>query len=98
MDSPYLLGPSYLLIRIVKQGLIVPVEVHGRTYNMEMPALKGFSDQQIASILTYARREWDHGGEPITPATVSAVGKETAGRELPWTVQQLKKVDSGSGK
>jgi putative membrane-bound dehydrogenase-like protein len=97
-DSPYLLGPPAQLIRIVKQGLIGPVDVHGRTYDMEMPALKGFSDQQIASILTYARREWEHGAEPITPAAVTAVGKETAGRELPWTVEQLKKIIKGSGK
>jgi len=92
LDSPYLLGPPQRLVRIVKQGLTGPVDVHGRVYNMEMPALKGFSDQQIAAILTYARREWEHGADPVTPQMVSQVVRETAGRELPWTVEELKKV------
>ncbi len=89
LDSPYLLGPPSRLVRIVAQGLTGPVVVHGRTYNLDMPPLKGFTDAQIAAILTYARREWDHAGSPIDPETVSRIRKEIGNRETAWTVKEL---------
>ena len=92
LDSPYLLGPPARMVRIVMQGLTGPVEVHGRVYNMDMPALQGFNDSQIAAILTYARREWDHRGDPVEPSLVTKVRSETKGRELPWTVKELMSI------
>lgn len=89
LDSPYLLGPPSRMVRIVMQGLTGPVEVHGRVYNMDMPALQGFNDEQIAAILTYARREWEHRGDPVDPTIVAKIREETKGRELPWTVKEL---------
>jgi hypothetical protein len=51
-----------------------------------MPPI-GFAlgDEQIASVLTYVRREWGQTGAPIDAATVKAVRASTAGRTRPWT-------------
>ncbi len=92
IDSPYLLGSPARAIRIVLQGVTGPITVHGRTYNMEMPPLKGFTDEQIASILTYARREWEHTADPIDTATVTKVRQETKDREAAWTEKELLQI------
>jgi putative membrane-bound dehydrogenase-like protein len=92
IDSPYLLGVPSRAIRIVLQGVAGPITVHGRTYNMEMPPLKGFTDGQIAAILTYARREWEHTADPVEPETVTKVRQETKDREAAWSEKELLKV------
>ena len=92
IDSPYLLGSPERVIRIVLQGVNGPITVHGRTYNMEMPPLKGFTDEQIASILTYARREWEHTGDPIGTDAVTKVREATKDREAGWTEKELLKI------
>ncbi len=92
IDSPYLLGSPNVAIRIVLQGVTGPITVHGRTYNMEMPPLKGFTDEQIAALLTYARREWEHAADPIDAATVTKVREATKDREAAWTEKELLKI------
>lgn len=92
IDSPYLLGSPERAIRIVLQGVTGPITVHGRTYNMEMPPLKGFTDEQIASILTYARREWEHAGDPVDTEAVTKVREATKDREAAWTEKELLKI------
>lgn len=89
LDSPFLLGPPERLIRIVQNGVTGPITVHGRVYDMTMPGLQGISDEQIAAILTYARREWEHRGDPIDPLTVARARKAIGGREVPWTEKEL---------
>ena len=56
-----------------------------------MPALVGFNDDQVASILTYIRRG-DHRGEPVKAATVKAIRAATADRVDPWTEPELLKL------
>ena len=73
-------------------GITGPITVHGREYNMTMPALQGFSDEQIAAILTYARRAWDHRADPILPQAVAKLKKTHPKRVLPWTAAELLKV------
>ena len=46
-------------------------------------------DEQIASVLTYIRREWGQSGIPVDAATVKAVRAATAGRTRPWTNDEL---------
>ena len=92
IDSPYLLGNPERTIRIVLQGVGGPITVHGRTYNMEMPPLKGFTDEQIASILTYARREWEHTADPVATETVTKIREATKDREAAWTEKELLKI------
>lgn len=43
----------------------------------------------IAAVLTYVRREWGKGAEPVTPDTVATVCDETSERDEPFTVPGL---------
>ncbi len=92
LDSPFLLGKPDRIVRIVMHGVTGKITVHGRTYDMEMPPLKGFTDEQIAAILTYARREWEHTGDPIDAATVKRIREETKNREAAWTEKELLQI------
>ena len=47
------------------------------------------SDDQIAGVLTYLRREWGQAGDPVDPATVGTVRAQTAARTRPWTEDEL---------
>jgi mono/diheme cytochrome c family protein len=47
------------------------------------------SDDQIAGVLTYVRREWGQPGSAVDPATVKSVRELTAGRTRPWTNDEL---------
>src|SRR5207244_1969728 len=60
LDSEWPLGPEGRPIRIVLHGLQGPVTVGGRAFNLEMPGLGKLKDDEIAAVLTYVRREWDH--------------------------------------
>ena len=64
-----------------------------RTYDLEMPHLAVLDDEQIASVLTYLRREWGHEGNPVEPETVARVRKGTTARgERQWTAEALLKI------
>ncbi len=55
-----------------------------------MPPLGAtLTDDQIAGVLTYIRREWGQTGSPVTPALVRDVRAANAGRTRPWTNQEL---------
>lgn len=96
--APPLVGSEWVgfsenrLIRIVLHGLRGPIQVKGDKFEMDMPALGVLDDDQIASVLTYVRREWGHGYEPITPAAVKRVRDETSKREDAWTMAELLKI------
>ena len=90
--SEWVAGSEKRLVRIVINGLRGPIKVKGETFEMDMPALGVLDDEQIASVLTYIRREWGHTFEPVTPATVKKVREETASREDAWTMADLLKV------
>jgi mono/diheme cytochrome c family protein/glucose/arabinose dehydrogenase len=92
LDSPFLVGPADRAIGIVLHGVTGPITVHGRQYNMSMPALQGFHSEQIAAILTYTRREWDHHADPITPEQVDRLKAAEKKREAPWTEAELLKL------
>ena len=47
------------------------------------------TDEQIAAVLTYVRREWGQTGTPVDPATVSSVRTLTKDRTRPWTDAEL---------
>jgi len=92
VDSDWVLKSDERLVRIVLQGVAGPITVNGQKHDLEMPALVGFNDDQIASILTYIRREWDHRGEPVKSASVKAIRAATANRVDPWTESELLKL------
>ena len=59
-----------------------------------MPALGPvFDDAQIASLLTYIRREWDHTANPVSPDAVRMAREQSRGRNAQqWTAPELEKV------
>jgi mono/diheme cytochrome c family protein len=55
-----------------------------------MPPIGGtLSDEQLAGVLTYIRREWGQTGAPVDAAAVKSVRMLTAGRTRPWTDPEL---------
>ncbi|HUR80818.1 MAG TPA: hypothetical protein VM733_08630, partial [Thermoanaerobaculia bacterium] len=61
------------------------------------PVGQVFTDDQIAAVLTYVRREWGQTGTPVEAATVKAVRAATAGRARPWTNEELTAMIAGRG-
>lgn len=90
VDSDWLLGPSERPIKIVLHGVGGPLVVGGRTWRLEMPPLTTLTNDQIAGILTYLRREWEHNASPVSPADVAKVREATKGRTKSWTADELK--------
>jgi mono/diheme cytochrome c family protein len=90
MDSEWVLGSEQRIVRIVLHGLTGPVSVKGKTYRLDMPAFGSFTDEQIASVLTYLRREWEHTAAPVEPDTVKAIRAATSDRREAWVQEQLR--------
>src|SRR5688500_8567911 len=87
VDSEWVLGPPSRLIGIVLHGLNGPVTVGGKTYNMDMPALPTMNDDDVAAVLTFVRRNWEHDASPVAPAAVANM--RAAPRPTPWTEREL---------
>ncbi len=91
-DSEWVLGPIKRLGRIVLHGVRGPLKVKGIGYNLDMPGLGVLDDQQLASILTYIRREWGHMATPVEPATVKQLRSSLINRQDAWTQEELLKL------
>ena len=84
-------GPADRLVRIVLQGLTGPIEVNGTKWQLEMPAVTHLSDEELAAVLTYVRREWENDGTPLTPTEITATRAKISGRTTAWTASELQK-------
>ncbi len=63
-----------------------------------MPPLGGaLTDEQIASVLTYVRREWANTGAPVSVEDVREVRGLTKTRTRPWTDAELTTAGRGRG-
>jgi len=82
VGSPLALASPDIPARILMNGKEGPIGL--------MPPV-GFtlSDEQIAGVLTYIRREWGQDGTPVDVATVKQVRAMTAGRTRPWKHDEL---------
>ncbi|MDB6003896.1 MAG: hypothetical protein JWR15_883 [Prosthecobacter sp.] len=92
VDSEWVLGKPEVLTRIVLNGLAGPVKVGGRSFNLAMPPLPQLTDEDVAGVLTYIRREWEHNGSPVEVKAVSTVREQNKGRMAMWTEQELKNL------
>lgn len=91
--SPWVLADAALPVKIVLHGLHGPVEVDGRTYNLEMPPQGGvLPDDQIAAILSHVRTSWGNQAGRVTPDSVKSIRESCADRTAPWTADELLKV------
>lgn len=92
VDSEWVLGKPEVLARIVMHGLAGPVKVSGRTYNLAMPPLPQLTDEDIAGVLTYIRREWEHTASAVETKSVTAIREQEKGRMMMWTETELKNL------
>ena len=60
-------------VKIVLNGLTGPLKIGKKTFDSEMPGLKALDDEQIASVLTYLRREWGHESAAVDPKQVASL-------------------------
>jgi mono/diheme cytochrome c family protein/glucose/arabinose dehydrogenase len=82
IGSTLALGPAEIPTRILLHGKEGPI-------GLMPPVGQVFTDEQIAAVLTYIRREWGQSGSPVDAATVNRVREVTAGRARPWTNDEL---------
>ena len=91
--SEWVQGKSDALIRIVIHGLTGPIEVAGQRYggpdSVPMPGMAGLTDQQIAEVLSYIRKDFGAGASPVPAGEVKRIRESTATRTEPWSVAEL---------
>jgi mono/diheme cytochrome c family protein/glucose/arabinose dehydrogenase len=91
VDSDWVLGDADILPRIVIHGLNGPIKVEGKTWNLEMPPVgAALNDEQVAGVVTYIRREWEHNASPITVDAVAKIRAQNKTRTKAWTEPELK--------
>ncbi len=82
VSSKWVLGADRALVRILLQGKQGESEV--------MPPFGAeLDDTQIASVLTYVRRQWGNQAQPVQPGIVREVRLATADRNKTWTEEEL---------
>jgi mono/diheme cytochrome c family protein len=83
VDSRYVMAPD--------AGAAARVLLAGKEGSIGlMPSLGGaLDDEQIASVLTYIRREWGHTGSAVAPEDVQEIRGLTRTRTRPWTDAEL---------
>ena len=89
LNSDWAVGDPERMTKIVLHGLMGPIEIQGKKWELAMPGLAVFEDEQLASILTYVRREWGHTASPVSAESVAAVRAKYEGRIDMWTVKEL---------
>ena len=92
IDSEWVNGSPDRLSRIVLHGVRGYITVKKRRYQLDMPPLGALGDEPLAAILTYLRREWEHGAEPVSADFLKAVREKEARRTDSWTEQELLKI------
>jgi len=85
VGSRYVTGNPGVATRIMLAGK------EGATGLMP-PFASGLSDVQIASVLTYVRREWGHTASPVAPADVREIRGLTSYRKAPWKDEELSRL------
>lgn len=92
VDSEWVNGSHDRVARIVIHGLRGPLTVKGVQYSLDMPAAGFLTDQQIAGVLTYIRREWDHEAAPVQTQDITKIRRETQTRTDAWTEPELLQI------
>ncbi|MEY4246037.1 MAG: hypothetical protein RLZZ245_3622 [Verrucomicrobiota bacterium] len=91
--SAWVQGESDRAVKIVLHGLHGPVNVSGKTYNLEMPPQgAALPDAQIAAILTHVRSSWGNAESPVTPEHVTSIRAANSARSESWTAEELLKL------
>lgn len=92
VDSEWVVGRPEIAARIIMHGLAGPVKVGGRSFNLAMPPLPQLTDEDVAGVLTYIRREWEHNASPVDVKTITTLREQNKGRAAMWTEEELKSL------
>ncbi len=89
--SEWVTGPISNLVRIQLRGLVGPITVAGKEYNMPggMAALSFQTDEQIAGVLTYIRNSFGNKASAVKPEQIAALRSEVG--KPPVTAAELTK-------
>ncbi len=90
VGSPLALAPAEVPVRILMNGKEGPI-------GLMPPVGSVLSDEQVAGVLTYIRREWGQDGSPVDPALVTSVRALTSTRTRPWTNAELQEIARSGG-
>ena len=85
IGASFTLGPAGIPARILLNGK------EGK-FGLMPPIGATLTDDGIASVLTYVRREWGQGASAVDAGTVKAVRALSTGRTRPWTDDELIKL------
>jgi mono/diheme cytochrome c family protein/glucose/arabinose dehydrogenase len=84
VGSPLLVGDA---------GVPTRVMLAGKEGDMGlMPPIAALSDDEIASVLTYARRAWGNTASAVEPEAVEEIRGLTRLRTRPWSTEELRRV------
>jgi mono/diheme cytochrome c family protein/glucose/arabinose dehydrogenase/HEAT repeat protein len=84
VGSPLLVGDAGVPTRVVLAGKEGDIGL--------MPPLAVLTDDEIASVLTYVRREWGNAASPVEPDAVKEIRGLTKTRTRPWSAEELRGV------
>ncbi len=73
VKNPRVKGDKERLIKIILEGQTGRIEVRGMSYNGVMPPFKNLSDEEVATVLTYMRQNFENDTTAITIDEVKAV-------------------------
>lgn len=83
-------GDIPTLARILLHGQTGPIEGISYGEGVMLPLAQVYNDEQLASVLNFVGERWHQWKNPVTPAAIKAVRKETADRKTPWTAEELR--------
>ena len=86
--TEYSVGDGERLAKILLLGLDGPLMVDGEEWNMEMPRFEG-EDADLAAVLTYVRRSWGNGADPVTPEDVARARASIGERTTPLHADEI---------
>jgi mono/diheme cytochrome c family protein len=78
-------------------GIPVRILLHGKegTVGLMPPLGTSLTDEQIAGVLTYVRRQWGNEAAAVKPEMVKETRAATTGRTRPWTQEELIALEGG---
>ena len=95
--APTLVNSRYVIA--ADAGVSTRIVLSGKEGSVGlMPPLgASLTDEQIADVLTYIRREWGHTASAVAPDDVKEIRGMTASRTRPWTEDEISRLTGRGG-
>lgn len=91
--AEWVTGPPARLVLLVMHGVRGPMEVHGVTFDREMPGFgEILDDRQLATLLSYVRRHFGEPSEAISADTVAGLREKYRDHSEYWPVEELRRI------